>query len=635
MFLMIDNYDSFVYNLVRYLEELEEEVAVFRNDSLTLEDIERMQPEGIIISPGPKSPEQSGICVDVIREFGGRIPILGICLGHQSMAYAYGGRIVNGAEPVHGKVFDVFHDGTGVFRGLKNPIKVTRYHSLVVDKETLPECLRITSETADGVIMGLRHRDYLVEGVQFHPEAELTECGHEMLRNFLEEAKAHSGGKKLEFLMEEIEKDLDAFDIYSLFKDDNTAMLLDSGRDAENLGRYSFIGLNPFDTCRCEGGKDPFGELDKMLGRYRIVNNTGLPYVAGAMGYFSYDLARVIEKLPELALEDVRIPDIFFYFYDNAVIVDNLEGKTYVTALGMLGPREESIGIILDRISRGQKVEYGELAESGTVFESNFKMADYVDTVEKVRQYIRSGDVYITNLTQRFCCETAKAPYDVFRDLRKINPAPFAAFMNAEDFSIVSSSPERFLRISNGFVETRPIKGTRPRGRELEEDARNRQELLDSEKDKSELLMIVDLERNDLSKVCKPNSVKVTELFKLEEYSTVFHLVSTVTGELKDGCSAVDCIKACFPGGSITGAPKVRSMEVIETLEPTRRNIYTGCIGYLGFDGSADLNIVIRTILMKGGKAYFGVGGGITWESDKEAEYEETIDKARALMRVL
>ena len=255
--------------------------------------------------------------------------------------------------------------------------------------------------------------------------------------------------------------------------------------------------------------------------------------------------------------------------------------------------------------------------------------------MEKVRQFIRSGDIYITNLTQRFCCETEKDPYEVYKNLRHINPAPFAAFMNVEDFSLVSSSPERFLEIRNNIVQTRPIKGTRPRGKNEEEDLKNRQELIDSEKDKAELLMIVDLERNDLSKVCKPYSVKVTELFKLEEYSTVFHLVSTVVGELKDEYTAVDCIKACFPGGSITGAPKVRSMEIIEELEPTRRNIYTGCIGYLGFDGNADLNIVIRTILMKDGKAYLGVGGGITWESNKEEEYDETLDKAKALMRVL
>jgi para-aminobenzoate synthetase component II len=192
MFLMIDNYDSFVYNLVRYLEELKEDVEVCRNDKLTLEDVEKMQPEGIIISPGPKSPEQSGICVDVIKNFSGRIPILGICLGHQSIGYAFGANVIKGKEPIHGKVSEVHHKNTGVFKEIKNLVKVTRYHSLIIEKETLPECLTVTSETSDGVIMGVRHKEYLVEGVQFHPEAELTECGHEMLKNFLEEAKKYN-----------------------------------------------------------------------------------------------------------------------------------------------------------------------------------------------------------------------------------------------------------------------------------------------------------------------------------------------------------------------------------------------------------------------------------------------------------
>lgn len=449
----------------------------------------------------------------------------------------------------------------------------------------------------------------------------------------------------MELLIEQIKTELDAFDIYSLFKEDKTVTILDSGMGAENLGRYSFIGLNSFTTFKYEDGictinekefnGEPFEELNKLINRYKIENRTELPYVAGAMGYFSYDLGRTIEELPIIAKEEVKIPDCYFYFYDNAVIVDNLKKKTYITALGILKSGEDSISEIKHRILRGNKVQYNEIDKSNTEFTSNFGKDEYIETVEKFRQFIRSGDIYIANLTQRFCCETEKDPYDVYRNLRHINPAPFAAFMNVEDFSIVCSSPERFLEIRNNIVQTRPIKGTRPRGKNREEDLINRQELIDSEKDKSELLMIVDLERNDLSKVCKPYSVKVTELFKLEEYSTVFHLVSTVIGELKDEYTAVDCVKACFPGGSITGAPKVRSMEVIEQLEPTRRNIYTGCIGYLGFDGNADLNIVIRTILMKDGNAYLGVGGGITWESIKEDEYVETLDKARALMRVL
>jgi para-aminobenzoate synthetase component 2 len=192
---MIDNYDSFVYNLVRYLEELKEDVKVFRNDKLTLEEVEKMQPEGIIISPGPKSPEQAGICVDIIKKFSGKIPILGICLGYQSIGYAFGANIIKGKEPIHGKVFKVHHKNIGVFKEIKNPVEVTRYHSLIIEKETLPECFTITSETTDGVIMGIRHKQYLVEGVQFHPEAELTECGHEMLKNFLEEARRFNRGE--------------------------------------------------------------------------------------------------------------------------------------------------------------------------------------------------------------------------------------------------------------------------------------------------------------------------------------------------------------------------------------------------------------------------------------------------------
>lgn len=449
----------------------------------------------------------------------------------------------------------------------------------------------------------------------------------------------------MQVLVEEIKTELDAFDIYSLFKDDKTAAILDSAMGYEDLGRYSFVGLNPFTTfkyeekvCTINGKKvngEPFEELKKLLSTYKVENNTKLPYIAGAIGYFSYDLGRTIEEIPIMALEEVKIPDCYFYFYDNAVVMDNLEKKTYITGLGILKPSENSVEEIRGKVLKGNKVKYDELNRSNTEFTSNFGKDEYIDTVEKVRQYIRTGDIYITNLTQRFCCDTTKDPYEVYKNLRHINPAPFAAFMNIEDFSIISSSPERFLEIRNNFVQTRPIKGTRPRGRDAEEDLKNKLELVNSEKDKSELLMIVDLERNDLSKVCKPFSVKVTELFKLEEYSTVFHLVSTVVGELKDEYTSVDCVKACFPGGSITGAPKVRAMEVIGELEPTRRNIYTGCIGYFGFDGNADFNIVIRTILMKDKKAYLGVGGGITWESIKEAEYEETLDKAKALMRVL
>ena len=238
-------------------------------------------------------------------------------------------------------------------------------------------------------------------------------------------------------------------------------------------------------------------------------------------------------------------------------------------------------------------------------------------------------------MTQRFWCYNEDDSFDIYKKLRSINKAPFSAYLNFEDFQIISSSPERFIQVFNNKAHTRPIKGTRPRGNNVEEDEKNKLELFNSEKDKAELLMVVDLERNDFSKVCKPHTVKVTENFKLEEYATVFHLVSTVEGELKEDVSAVRCIKECFPGGSITGTPKIRAMEIIEELEGLKRNLYTGSIGYFDIRGNCDFNIVIRTIIKKDNRAYFGVGGGITWDSNPEDEWFETIDKAKALMKVL
>lgn len=449
----------------------------------------------------------------------------------------------------------------------------------------------------------------------------------------------------MKLLIEKFHTKLDGFEIYSLFKGDLNTILLDSARDEKTLGRYSFIGINCFLTFKSKDGKcykgeevytgDTFEELDKIIKQYSIENNTELPFISGGIGYFSYDLAREIEELPSIASEDIDIPSCCYNFYDNIIILDNLYKSVYITALGILKPQKDSIQSIAACIQKGEKIVYEKVGGIVNNFTSGFEKKHYINTVSKVRAYIKSGDIYITNLTQRFSCKISKSAYEIYKDLRHINPAPFAAFMNFEDFNIICSSPERFLSIRNRMVETRPIKGTMPRGLDAAEDLKNKNILINSEKDKAELLMVVDLERNDLSKVCKPSSVKVTELFKLEEYSTVFHLVSTVIGQLKDGISPIECIKACFPGGSITGTPKIRSMEIIEELEPVRRNIYTGSLGYLGFDGNVDLNIIIRTILIKGNQAYFGVGGGITWDSNEECEYDETLDKAKALMRVL
>ncbi len=442
----------------------------------------------------------------------------------------------------------------------------------------------------------------------------------------------------------EVKINFNPLEVYNMFKDEVDTILLDSSKEDKNLSKFSFIGINPFMTFEARGNNsfidnvevsgEPFDVLEKLIEEYKIPQEiySNIPFISGAIGYISYDVCRILEDIPDRSLEDFNISDIKFIFYNNIIIFDLHNNKQYITSLK---GSEEEIDLIMDKIKNSIKIEENKVEGIKKEFVSNFNKIDYKSAITKLKNYIISGDVYIANMTQRFYTESTEDSFEIYKKLRSINKAPFSAYMNFNDFQIISSSPERFLVVNNRKVVTRPIKGTRPRGQTKEEDIKNSLELLNSEKDKAELLMVVDLERNDLSKVCKPHSVKVTELFKLETYATVFHLVSTVEGELKDEVSAIKCIKECFPGGSITGTPKIRAMEIIEELEALKRNIYTGSIGYFDFRGNADFNIAIRTIIKKDNKAYFGVGGGITYDSNEEDEYNETLDKAKALMRVL
>ncbi len=458
----------------------------------------------------------------------------------------------------------------------------------------------------------------------------------------------------MNFKIEEFSTDLNIFEIYSCFKDNNS-ILLDSSKEDRDLSKYSFIGLNPFLTFEAYGREsyingqrvcngDPFLVLENLIKKYDFKYDIEVPLISGAIGYISYDAGRIIEDIKDISKEDFRIPDMRFKFYDNIIIFDLINNKKYLTALGVKEDSNKSIKKILDTIQKNINIyKPGEDLISkndmdktkNNKFYSNFSKEEYIDKIKRLKEYIRSGDVYIANMTQRFLCESNEDSIKIYKSLRSINKAPFSAFVNYDDFQIISSSPERFIQIKDRKAHTRPIKGTRPRGKDSREDLLNKEALINSEKDKAELLMVVDLERNDFSKVCKPHTVKVTELFKLEEYATVFHLVSTIEGELKDEISEVKFIRECFPGGSITGTPKIRAMEIIEELEMLKRNIYTGCIGYFDFRGNSDFNIAIRTIIKKDNKAYFGVGGGITYDSIEEDEYEETLDKAKALMKVL
>lgn len=437
----------------------------------------------------------------------------------------------------------------------------------------------------------------------------------------------------------DVNTSLNPFEIFTIFKDEKDSFILDSHMDFENLGRYSFIGFNPFKIIKFKNDKEnPLDCLDKELKKYKIKNNTDLPFIGGAVGYLSYDLANYIERLPNNSVDDISCYDLYFGFYNLIIVCDNLYKKTYIATPDIDIKIEEKIAKdVLKKISEAKvdSICYEHRDFKSTILKSNFTKEKFKNSVRKIKNYIKNGDVYQVNLTQRFSGTTELSSYELYRDLRKISPAPFGAYLNFDSFHILSNSPERFIKCFDNKIQTRPIKGTRHRGKDKIEDLKLQDELLNSEKDKAELLMIVDLQRNDLGKISKVGTVKVPELFVIEPYANVNHLVATVEGELEEGKSCIDIIKATFPGGSITGAPKIRAMEIIDELENTKRNVYTGSLGYIGFDGSMDLNIAIRTIIKKDDNLYFQVGGGITWDSNEEDEYNETLYKAKSIMKAL
>lgn len=437
-----------------------------------------------------------------------------------------------------------------------------------------------------------------------------------------------------------------AAELYTYFAGTDDSVFLDSSL-VNKLGRYSVIGAVPYLKFVKEGnGFYINGEkettcsfetyLKTYLAEHKDKNNTELPIISGAIGYFSYEYGRKLMEVDSVKEDLVSIPDAVLVFYDFYIIEDRQEQRTYLIANGITGEAAKLMDEMETRIN-GKPVYMQK--ESDTEYpievQPNFAKDEYKQAVDRMIRYIIEGDIYIVNMTQQLTVKSDKVPLDVFYDLRENNPSPFGGYFDYGDFQIVCASPERFLKMQKGHVNTRPIKGTRKRGETPEEDMLMRTELEKSEKDKSELLMIVDLERNDLNRVCNPGSVKVTELFTVEEYATVFHLVSDIEGDLEESKNIMDLLEAAFPGGSITGAPKYRAMEIIDEMENNKRNLYTGSIGYLTLDGDCDFNIVIRTALHKDGKYYLGVGGGITAESDLEFEYEETLQKAKAVLQAM
>ncbi|MBI1884008.1 MAG: aminodeoxychorismate synthase component I [Chlamydiae bacterium] len=403
----------------------------------------------------------------------------------------------------------------------------------------------------------------------------------------------------------------------------------------KSKGRH--VEIKTRTTLEEKNSERPLLELKKLFSSYAQDYSHNPFFQGGAVGYFSYDLGMTLESLPSRALAISPAPDIEVAFYDKFYLYDRLQSQGWLIAKKL--PKEndkevfskiESFRKRFNKKAPKSPLDFKNMAP----FISNFKKEDYLCAIRKAKDYIAQGDIYQVNFSQRFKTKFSGNPYPLFQELALDYPAPYASYFKTPSLTLMSLSPERFLKIENRHIQTCPIKGTRPRGKSLIEDKILQEELLKSPKDAAELLMIIDLERNDLGKVCEYGSIHVPSLKHLERHPTVFHLVGTIEGDLKPGLNVFDVLEASFPGGSITGTPKIRAMEIIEELEPTRRNLYTGVFGYIGFNQVSDLSILIRTLIHQEKELSFQVGGGIVADSDPEAEYEETLVKGKAFFEI-
>ncbi|MBA7619881.1 Isochorismate synthase MenF [subsurface metagenome] len=429
--------------------------------------------------------------------------------------------------------------------------------------------------------------------------------------------------------------------------------ILGGNNAKKDADRFSYWAAEPKEIFEFRAGqKDPFGKLQKALDKYKLEgggNHIGLPlrgmFCGGWVGYFGYELGRYIERLPETTIDDLKMPLIRLCFYDRLIAYDHIDGTCWLIALQLPNDVEkpdEKLAGLEQLLAQSQEVIVPLPAPADldnidfSCIRCNMDKDYYLAAIAKIKRYIYDGDVYQINFSQRFECDYNAGPIDLFHWQNYYNPSPYAAYIDGGNFHIVSASPEMFITITDGVISTKPIKGTRPRlckaGQGEQINAENFEQLVNSEKEQAELNMIIDLERNDVARICKHGTRKVVQPRTIESYPTVFHAVATVAGQVREEIQFCDILGAMFPGGSITGAPKIRSMEIIDETEPTARGVYTGSIGFIGIDGSACLNIAIRTIIITDEKAYAQTGGGIVADSDPQAEWQETITKARALL---
>ncbi len=689
--LLIDNYDSYTYNLYQLLAEVygTEPVVVY-NDDPGWHELDIREFDGAVISPGPGRPASRrdfGHSRDVLRQ--AELPVLGVCLGHQGIGLVAGAEVRRAPQPRHGHLTTVHHTGDGIFAGLAQWFTAVRYHSLCV-ADPLPPGLEATAWAEDGVIMGLRHRDLPRWGVQFHPESLCTEYGAELVANFRDLALAcrhrrpphreaqrsappagparrpqprRSGSPAMQLLVRRIDRAVDTEAAFSTLHGTSTrAFWLDSAYVEAGRSRFSFLG----DADGPDGevltyrvGDDSviieptagipylepgtiFDALSRRVGR-PVTGTQDLPFDlnGGYVGYFGYELKA---ETGSPAVHRARTPDAMWIRASRFVAVDHAEHRTYVVAVAEPDATDSAAAWIHRTVQTLQELPPAAPEAQQPAVADSTRIPDwlvrspprYLADIAECQRQLRAGESYEICLTNTLRLPAPEDDLEYYRRLRRLNPAPYSALLRLGELTIFSSSPERFLRIDGErTVESKPIKGTTPRSADPALDEQLRSSLQNDDKTRAENLMIVDLLRNDLGRVCEIGSIVVPRFMATESYATVHQLVSTISGVLRPRVTAVDCVRACFPGGSMTGAPKLRTMEIIDSLETEARGVYSGTLGYFGFGGTADLSIVIRTAVRWRDEFTVGAGGAIVLDSDPQAEYDEMLLKAEAPLRAL
>ena len=680
--LLLDNYDSFTFNLFQLLAETNgEDPVVVRNDGAAWSDLAREPFDNIVISPGPGRPDRPadfGICREAIDA--AHVPVLGVCLGHQGLACFAGASVVHAPEVMHGRLSAVHHDGSPLFEGIPQGFQAVRYHSLCVTRP-LPDWLAPIAWTEDGVLMGVAHRERRQWGVQFHPESICTEYGQRLLANFRDLTRngrrrtrprppaqcvvprgTEDQGEpaaELELIAQRVDRLYDTERAFvHLYGTARDAFWLDSSLVADERSRFSFMGaaggplsaVLRYDVERRQvvverpgatevHDESIFDYLGKELRRLRH-DASDLPFDlnGGFVGYFGYELKADCEGDPA---HRSTLPDAAFVFADRLIAFDHVDNATYIVCLTDAAHRAEARRWV--RATRRRLEALPPLedpprrrARERVEFRLSRSYEQYVDDIRRIHEHLVEGETYEVCLTHRLTPDVALDPLATYRILRHVHPAPFSSYLRLGDAAVLSSSPERFLRVGRDrWVEAKPIKGTVRRGSMPAEDKALSEGLRTSEKNRAENLMITDLLRNDLGLVCEIGSVHVPVLMGIESYETVHQMVSTIAGRLRADLGPADCIRACFPGGSMTGAPKKRTMQIIDELEREPRGVYSGAIGYLGLSGGSDLNIVIRTIVIDGDTASIGAGGAIVMQSDPDDEFQEMLLKAAALVKAI